>query len=137
MSKSDNPFRYFNSPFEVIRLVVMMYVRFPLSLRNVEDLHHLVDRQTYKLPWPSGSRSWPDDRQTPSLVRQSLGAVWQQSDLTRRAHLGIILWFRWGTHGLLVFWHLSGDGMARHVGAALPGVTGKADQQHRATQFYS
>ena len=36
-SKSD-PFRYFNSSLAVIRLVVMMYVRFPLSLRNVEDL---------------------------------------------------------------------------------------------------
>lgn len=38
MSKSDNPFSYFNSSPEVIRLVVMMYVRFPLSLRNIEDL---------------------------------------------------------------------------------------------------
>jgi len=38
MSKCDNPFRYFNSSPEVIRLVVMLYVRFPLSLRNVEDL---------------------------------------------------------------------------------------------------
>ena len=37
-SRSDNPFRYFHSSPEVIRLVVMMYVRFPLSLRNVEDL---------------------------------------------------------------------------------------------------
>ena len=34
----NNPFRYFNSSPEVIRLVVMMYVRYPLSLRNVEDL---------------------------------------------------------------------------------------------------
>jgi putative transposase len=33
-----SPFRYFNSSPEIIRLVVMMYVRFPLSLRNVEDL---------------------------------------------------------------------------------------------------
>ncbi len=32
------PFRCFNSSPEVIRLVVLMYVRFPLSLRNVEDL---------------------------------------------------------------------------------------------------
>jgi len=32
-----NPFRYFNSSPEVIRLVVMMYVRYPLSLRNVEE----------------------------------------------------------------------------------------------------
>ena len=34
----SNPFRYFNSSPEVIRLVVMMYVRYPLSLGNVEDL---------------------------------------------------------------------------------------------------
>ena len=33
-----NPFRYFKTSPEVIRLAVMMYVRFPLSLRNVEDL---------------------------------------------------------------------------------------------------
>ncbi len=36
--KPASPFSYFNSSPEVIRLVVMMYVRFPLSLRNVEDL---------------------------------------------------------------------------------------------------
>src|SRR5665811_1534205 len=29
-----NPFRYFNSSPEVIRLVVMMYIRYPLSLRQ-------------------------------------------------------------------------------------------------------
>jgi putative transposase len=34
----SNPFRYFNSSPEVIRLVVMPYVLYPLSLRNVEDL---------------------------------------------------------------------------------------------------
>ena len=33
-----SPFRGFNSSPEVIRLVVMMYVKYPLSLRNVEDL---------------------------------------------------------------------------------------------------
>ena len=38
MSKVTSPFRYFHSSPEVIRLVVMLYVRFPLSLRNVEDL---------------------------------------------------------------------------------------------------
>ena len=36
----QNPFRYFNSSPEVIRLAVMLYVRFPLSLRQVEDLLH-------------------------------------------------------------------------------------------------
>ena len=38
----QNPFRYFNSSPEIIRLTVMMYVRYPLSLRQVEDL--LFDR---------------------------------------------------------------------------------------------
>ena len=36
--KSDDPFRWFDFSPEVIRLAVMMYVRYPLSLRNVEDL---------------------------------------------------------------------------------------------------
>jgi putative transposase len=33
-----NAFRYFKTSPEVIRLAVMMYIRFPLSLRQVEDL---------------------------------------------------------------------------------------------------
>ena len=37
-AKPPSPFRCFNSSPDVIRLVVLMYVRFPLSLRNVEDL---------------------------------------------------------------------------------------------------
>ena len=36
----DNPFKYFRRSREIIRLAVMMYVRFSLSLRNVEDLLH-------------------------------------------------------------------------------------------------
>jgi len=35
-----NSFRYFKTSPEIIRLAVMMYVRFPLSLRQVEDLLH-------------------------------------------------------------------------------------------------
>ena len=38
MAGSTNPFRYFDRSPEVIRLVLMMYVKYPLSLRNVEDL---------------------------------------------------------------------------------------------------
>ena len=38
--KNHNPFRYFKTSPEIISLTVMMYVRFPLSLRNVEDLLH-------------------------------------------------------------------------------------------------
>ena len=54
--KPASLFRYFNSPSEVIRLVVvMMYVRFPLSLRKVEVL--LFERgidichETVRLRW--------------------------------------------------------------------------------------
>lgn len=33
-------FRYFKTTPEIIQLSVMLYVRFPLSLRNLEDLRH-------------------------------------------------------------------------------------------------
>ncbi|WP_366523928.1 hypothetical protein [Maricaulis sp.] len=35
-----NPFRYFKTSPGIIRLAVMVCVRFPLSLRNVENLLH-------------------------------------------------------------------------------------------------
>jgi len=40
-----NPFRYFKTSPEVIRLAVLMYVRFPLNLRNFEGL--LFERGIY------------------------------------------------------------------------------------------
>lgn len=36
--RTSSPFRYFKTSPEVIRLAVLMYVKYPLSLRNVEDL---------------------------------------------------------------------------------------------------
>jgi transposase-like protein len=39
MTKSD-PFKGFQSSPEIIRLTVMLYVRFPLSLRTVQNLLH-------------------------------------------------------------------------------------------------
>jgi transposase-like protein len=35
-----NPLRFYKTSPDVIRLAVMMYIRFPLSLRQVEDLLH-------------------------------------------------------------------------------------------------
>ena len=35
-----NPFKYFETSPEIIRLAVMMYIRFPLSLHNVNGLRH-------------------------------------------------------------------------------------------------
>jgi len=37
---SQNPFRYLKTSPEIIQLGLLMNVRFPLSLRNVEDLLH-------------------------------------------------------------------------------------------------
>ncbi len=50
-----SPFLYFKTSSEIIRLAVMMYVRFPLSLRNVEDLLDLrfidVSHETIRFWW--------------------------------------------------------------------------------------
>jgi putative transposase len=35
-----SPFRYFKTRPEIIRLAALLCIRFPLSLRNVEDLLH-------------------------------------------------------------------------------------------------
>jgi len=34
----QNPFLYFSGSPKIIRLTVMMYIRYPLSLRQFEDL---------------------------------------------------------------------------------------------------
>ena len=48
-------FRYFETSPEVIRLAVKLYVRFPLSLRNVEHLLHErgieVSHETVRFWW--------------------------------------------------------------------------------------
>ena len=52
---TPNPFRYFKTSPEIIRLAVMLYVRFPLSLRNVEDLLHErgidISHETVRFWW--------------------------------------------------------------------------------------
>jgi hypothetical protein len=86
--RPKTPFYRFNSSPEIIRLVVMMYVKFPLSLRNVEDLLHergtdichetvrqwwnrfgpmfaseIRQRRVQAMrlqPWLTGSPSWPE-----------------------------------------------------------------------------
>ena len=50
-----SPFRYFKTSPEIIRLAVMLYVRYPLSLRNVEDLLHErgieISHETVRFWW--------------------------------------------------------------------------------------
>ncbi len=47
--------QYFKTSPEIIRLAVMLYIRFPLSLRNVEDLLHErgidVSHETVRYWW--------------------------------------------------------------------------------------
>jgi len=54
MKKRDR-FKYYNSSEEIIRLAVMLYVRFPLSLRNVEYLLHErgidISHETVRFWW--------------------------------------------------------------------------------------
>ena len=54
MTKRD-PFKYFKTSPQIIRLAVMMYIRFPLSLRNVEDLLHErgidISHETVRFWW--------------------------------------------------------------------------------------
>ncbi len=54
MTKSAS-FKYFKTSPEIIRLAVMLYIRFPLSLRNVEDLLHErgidVSHETVRYWW--------------------------------------------------------------------------------------
>jgi|GEM_PF-1550552 hypothetical protein len=37
---TENPFKYFKTSPEIIRLAVMYYIRYPLSFRQVEDILH-------------------------------------------------------------------------------------------------
>src|SRR6056297_3628294 len=50
-----DPFKGSHSSPEIIRLAVMVYVRFPLSLRNVEDLLHergvAISHETVRYWW--------------------------------------------------------------------------------------
>ena len=50
-----SPIRYFQTSPEIIRLAVMLYVRYPLSLRNVEDLLHErgieISHETVRFWW--------------------------------------------------------------------------------------
>ena len=54
MTKSDI-FKYFKTSPPIIRLAVMMYVRYPLSRRNLEDLLHErgieISHETVRFWW--------------------------------------------------------------------------------------
>ncbi|WP_111735660.1 IS6 family transposase [Roseovarius amoyensis] len=80
MSK-PNSFRYFRTSPEVIRLAVMMYVRFPLSLRNVEDLLHErgidVSHESVRFWWMRFGPLFASDIRKTRVQRMRAYSNWQ------------------------------------------------------------
>ena len=76
-----NPFRYFNSSPEVIRFAVMLYVRYPLSLRQVEDL--LFERGI-EICYETVRYGW-----------NRFGSLFAAEIRTRRVHHGSYSNWRW------------------------------------------
>ncbi len=91
-----NPLRYFNSSAEVIRRAVMMYIRNPLSLRQVDDL--LFERgidirhETFMVEHPYRSRAnrrheqsellneWAQDQALPVIAVGDYNYNWDVPD---------------------------------------------------------
>lgn len=76
-----NPFRYFKTSPEIIRLAVMLYVRFPLSLRNVEDLLHErgvdVSHETVRFWWNRFGLMFAADIRRKRINRMRAYSNWQ------------------------------------------------------------
>ncbi len=89
-----NPFRYFKTSPEIIRLAVMLYVRFPLSLRNVEDLLHErgidISHETVRYWW---------DRFSPLFA----------AEIRRRRATGLRAWPQWRWHLDEIFVKIGGE----------------------------
>src|SRR5210317_1926174 len=80
MTKPD-PFRYFKTSREIIRLAVMLYVRFPLSLRNVEDLLHErgidVSHETIRFWWNRFGPLFASEIRRKRVDRMRSGPHWR------------------------------------------------------------
>ena len=76
-----NPFRYFKTSPEIIRLAVMMYVRFPLSLRNVEELLHErgieVSHETIRFWWNRVGPIFAAEIRKKRMDRMRAFSAWQ------------------------------------------------------------
>lgn len=81
-----SPFSYFKTSPEIIRLAVMLYVRFPHSLRNVVDLLHKrgieVSREAVRFRWHRLSPFSPP-RSSGTVLRQCGPACNESSTLPR------------------------------------------------------
>ena len=91
---SSSPFRYFKTSPEIIRLAVMLYVRFPVSLRNVEDLLHErgidVSHETVRYWW------------------NRFGPIFA-AEIRRKRALHLRVWPQWRWHLDEVFVRINGN----------------------------
>ena len=69
MAKSTNPFRWFDSSPEVIRTVVMTYVKYPLSLRSVEGACQ-VNFAQLEAPYPPNVQATATAHAAPASARR-------------------------------------------------------------------
>tara|TARA_R110002073_G_scaffold33185_2_gene99816 strand:- start:55 stop:756 length:702 start_codon:yes stop_codon:yes gene_type:complete len=122
---NKKPFQYFKTSPEVIRLAVMMYVRFPLSLRNVEDLLHErgidVSHETVRFWW---------NRFGPMLA----------SEIRRRRADRLRAWPQWQWHLDEVFVKINGVThylwrAVDHEGEVLEAYVTKRRDRHAALKF--
>ena len=120
----QNRFRYFNSSPEVIRLAVMLYIRYPLSLRQVEDI--LFERgidicyETVRYGW------------------NRFGPLFAAELRTRRIHHGSYSNWRW--HLDEVFVRVNGEihylrRAVDHEGEVLEGFATKQRDRKAALRF--
>jgi putative transposase len=76
-----SPFRCFKTSAEIIRLAVMLYVRFPLSLRNVEDLLHErgidVSHETVRFWWNRFGPMFAAEIRRKRVDRMRSGTHWR------------------------------------------------------------
>ena len=76
-----SPFRYFKTSPEVIRMAVMMYIQFPLSLRNVEDLLHErgidISHETVRFWWNRFGPLFAAEIRRRRVDRMCSGTHWQ------------------------------------------------------------
>ncbi|WP_436644432.1 IS6 family transposase [Microbaculum sp. FT89] len=76
-----NPFRSFKTSPEIIRLAVMLHVRFPLSLRNVEDLLHErgidVSHETIRFWWNRFGPIFAAEIRRRRIERMGIYSTWR------------------------------------------------------------
>ena len=76
-----SPFRYFKTSPEIIRLAVMLYIRFPLSLRNVEDLLHErgieISHETVRYWWNRFGKFFATEIRRRRVERMRSSPQWQ------------------------------------------------------------